>query len=223
MIAAILQVLMFVLPWSLRRRALNLLFGYRIDRTARIGLSIVLAEHLEMAAGSRIKHGVVCKNIDRLSLGPDSGITSVTFITGFSTRNARVFGSSPGRRCELRLGRGAGITSRQFIDCNGGVYIGDYATIAGLRTQILTHSVNVHTNRQEARPVHIGRYCFVGTSCIILPGSVLPDYCVLGAGAVLNKAFTETHALYAANPSVFRKKLDPETTLYFHRTTSDVY
>lgn len=210
MIAAILQVLMFVLPWSLQRRALNLLFGYRIDRTARIGLSIVLAEHLEMAEGSRIKHGVVCKNIDRLSLGPDSGITSVTFITGFSTRNARVFGSSPGRRCELQLGRGAGITCRQFIDCNGGVCIGDYATIA-------------YSNRQEARPVHIGRYCFVGTSCIILAGSVLPDYCVLGAGAVLNKAFTETHALYAGNPAVFRKKLDPETTLYFHRTTSDVY
>lgn len=223
MIAVIVQILMFVLPWSVRRTALNFFFGYRIDRSAKIGLSIVLADQLEMAQGSRIKHGVVCKNIDRLALGPDSGIASATFITGFSTKNITVFSSSPGRRCELELGRGAGITSRQFIDCNGGVYIGDYATIAGLRTQILTHSVNVYTNRQEARPVHIGRYCFVGTGCIILPGAALPDYCVLGAGSVLNKSFTETHALYAGNPAILRKKLDPDATLYFHRETSDVY
>ncbi len=211
------QVILFFLPWGIRRRLLNFFFGYAIDPSARIGLSIILARRLKMDAQSRIHHFVLCKCVDRLFLGVDSGIASGTFITGFPSSDMRYFKAEPDRKCELVLGRSAGVTSRHFIDCNGGVYIGAFSTVAGIRTQILTHSINIYTNRQETRSVTIGEYCFLGTGCILLPGTVLPDFSVLGGGAVLTKAYSDTYTIYAGNPALPVKKLDGTETLYFQR------
>ncbi|GHT53484.1 hypothetical protein FACS189446_1000 [Bacteroidia bacterium] len=170
-----------------------------------------------MEEQSRIRHFTFCKQIDRLILKKDSVIASWNLITGFSnTKN--VFSCVPGRHCELILGEHSGITHRHLIDCNGGIYIGDFTTVAGYKTQILTHSINIYKNCQEVKPVHIGKYCFVGTQCILLPGSQLPDYSVLGAGSILNKPYTETYSIYAGNPAKIAKKIDPENTQYFYRT-----
>ena len=211
------QLILFVLPWNLRRRILNWHYQWDIDKSARIGFSIILAKTLKMGVKSRIHNMVCCKRIDRLEMGEDSGIAPFTYITGFSVNNIAFFKHIANRRCELILGKSAGITSRHFIDCNGGVYIGDFTTIAGIRTQILTHSIDVYNNRQDAQPVMIGKYCFIGTGCILLPGSVLPDYSVLGAGSVLTKPQEEQLTLYAGSPAKPRKKLDLSRTMYFHR------
>lgn len=213
----IFQILIILFPWRLRRALLQWRYGWCIDATARIGKSIILARNVNMEPLSRIHTGVLCKGIDLLSLGQDSGIASLTYITGFSALDKRFFKKVNERRCELVLGAHAGITSRHFIDCNGGVYIGDYATVAGIRTQILTHSIDVYKNQQDAKPVHVGRACFVGTGCILLPGSVLPDYSVLGAGAVLTKAHDKIGCVYAGAPARPVKKIDVEKVAYFHR------
>ena len=211
------QLLIMFLPWSIRRRLLVWRYGYEINKTARIGKSIILAKKLRMGPKSRIHNFVLCKRIDALEMGEDSGIASFTYITGFSTADKRWYKHIPDRRCELVLGRSAGITSRHFVDCNGGVYVGDYTTVAGIRTQILTHSIDVYKNRQDAKPVKIGKYCFLGTGCILLPGSALPDYSVLGAGAVLTKAYEKTGCVYAGSPAKEIKSLDVESIPYFKR------
>ena len=187
-----------------------------IHPTAIIKRSIILAKHVKMGEKSRIHNLVICKPIDYLEMGEDSGIATMTFITGIKS-GGKSFAHLPNRKCELILGAHAGITSRHFVDCNGGVYIGDFTTVAGIRTQILTHSIDVYNNRQDAKPVKIGRYCFCGTGCILLPGSELPDYSVLGGGAVLTKKFDRVGCLYAGVPAKFVKELDVENIPYFHR------
>lgn len=204
-------------PWGVRRRLLQWRFGFCVHPSARIGKSIILARHLRMGPKSRIHHGVICKSIDSLEMGEDSGIANFTFITGYPTKGCKMFKHVPDRRCELILGRSAGITSRHFVDCNGGVYIGDFTTVAGIRTQILTHSIDVYNNRQDAKPIRIGKYCFVGTGCIFLPGSALPDYSVLGAGSVLTKAYTEGCCVYAGSPAKGVKILNRAAVPYFRR------
>jgi len=222
-IRLLIQVLLFPLPWTVRRLALQVLFGYEIHHTAHVGWSIILAQRLVMGPKSHIASLVVCKDIDALVMGGNSGIMPLNYITGYPTSCKSFFTHETQRRCELVLGDCVGITSRHFLDCNGGVYIGDYTTIAGLRSQILTHSVNVYTNRQETKPVFIGRYCFVGTACIILPGATLPDFCVLAAGSVLTAAMPQSYTLYAGNPASARKQLDTVDVPYFSRSTANVY
>ena len=55
----------------------------------------------------------------------------------------------------------------------------------------MTHSIDLAAGRQASAPVVIGEYGFVGTNCVLLGGSVLPERCVLGAKSLLNKAWTE--------------------------------
>lgn len=218
----IFQLLIMFFPWGIRRRLLQWKYGYKIDATAWIGKSIILARKLEMSPYSRIHDFVFCKKIDRLSMEEDSGIASLTYITGFPTLGCHHFLHIKDRKCELILGRSAGITSRHYVDCNGGVYIGDFSTIAGVRSQILTHSIDVYTNRQDARPVRVGRYCFVGTCCVILPGTRIPDYSILGGGSVLTKQYTEKGCLYGGVPARQLKRLQIEEIPYFHREQHSV-
>ena len=216
-IKIILQVLLFVLPWPIRRRLMCLLWGYSIHPSAHIGLSIVLPKHLVMEAKSRIFNFVACKPIDRLVLHEEAAIGKRTLITGFPTSLGQYYPHVKDRRCELILGRCATITASHYIDCNGGITIGEFTTMAGGRSHLMTHSIDVYKNRQDVKPIEIGKYCFVGSACLFLPGSKLPDYSILGAHSVLNKPFLDAYCVYAGVPAVKKKVLNPEEVAYFHR------
>lgn len=219
----LIQILFFIFPWKIRRILLNKLFRFKIAKSAYIGYSIIMARSLIMDEQTRIGHLVICKRIDLFKMDKCSSVGNLMYITGFPTSNKSVFQAVKIRKCVLIMEECSTLTSRHFIDCNGGVYIGAFTTVAGIKSQILTHSINVYKNRQEAHPIHIGKYCFVGTGCILLPGTKLPDYSVLGAGAVLTKSFEETACLYAGSPAQKIKRLDINTTLYFQRNERMVY
>ena len=86
----------------------------------------------------------------------------------------------------------------------------------GYQSQFLTHSIDIAASRQRAQPIRIGRYCFVGTRCVVLGGAVLPDSSVLGAASLLNKPHEESFVLYAGAPAQRIKNL-PQDSAYFHR------
>jgi acetyltransferase-like isoleucine patch superfamily enzyme len=216
-----LSVLLLCFPWVVRRVALNLLFGYRIHSTARIGFSIICPERLEMGPRARIGNLTICKGIELLRMEAESFIGNLNWITGFPLRDKSFFSAESGRRPELIVERHAAITTRHYIDCTNLVHVGEFATFAGARSQLLTHSIDLTNSRQSSEPVSIGRYCFVGTGSILLSGSVLPDYCVLGASSLLNKAYEETHVFYAGNPAKPIKTL-PRDMQYFLRTSGFV-
>lgn len=218
----LLSALFLLAPWRLRRLLLVSLFGYKIHPTSRIGLSIIAPERLEMGPGTRIGSLTMCKGISLLRMEERASIGRLNWITGFPAEDTRFFSADVGRRPELIINRHAAITNRHIMDCTDSVQIGKFSIFAGFRSQLLTHSIDLNLSRQSAKPVSIGDYCFVGTGSIILAGSVLPDYSVLGAGSVLNKAYVDTHFLYAGNPAKPVKAL-PQDTAYFLRRTGFVH
>lgn len=216
----IFQLLILPLPWILRRRLLCWRYGYKIDPTARIGRSIILAEALVMKANSRIGNFTFCKRIDKLELNERGSIGAFNFITGFTTlcdSSFKHFAHVADRHCELIVGRHSAITSRHFFDCNGGIYIGDFATVAGIRSQFLTHSIDIYKCRQDAMPIRVGDYCFVGTSVLMLPGSELPAYSILAGGSVVTKALSDSNVVYAGIPAKMVKELNQSDVAYFKR------
>ena len=170
-----------------------------------------------MEEGSHIGHLTVCKNIDLLHLKAHSSIGRGNWITGFPLGPSPHFAEEVDRRPQLIVGEHSAITHRHLLDCTNAVEIGRFTTFAGFQSQILTHSIDIENNRQASAPVRIGDYCFVGTNSVLLGGSVLPDYCVLGAKSLLNKALTETYQLYGGVPAQPIKKLSPESK-YFTRS-----
>ncbi len=217
----LLSLLCLLLPWPLRRALLRSAFGYEISDTSRIGLSWVCPKKLVMKPGARIGSLTVVKGVDLLEMGEDSYIGNLNWVTGFPSGHAKHFAHQPERRPELILGPHAAITNRHMVDCTASVRIGSHTTLAGFATQLLTHSINLETSRQEAYPITIGSYCFLGTNCVLLGGVALPDYSVLGAKSLLNRAQTETYTLYGGVPAKPIKKL-PVELLYFLRKTGYV-
>ena len=207
-----------LLPWGLRRWWLARFFGYEIHPMARIGRSWVMPGRLVMEAGTRIGSGTVCKGLELVEMEEGAHLGNLNWITGLPTGGGRYFLHQPERRPELRMGRHSSVTNRHLIDCTGAVSIGAFATLAGFQSQILTHSIDLAAGRQASAPVGIGEYCFVGTNCVLLGGSVLPERSVLGAKSLLNKAWTEGGMLYGGVPAKVVRKLPVEEMAYFRRS-----
>jgi serine acetyltransferase len=206
-----------LLPWDLRRRFLETQFGYELHPTSRIGFAWILPRKLIMEENTSIGDLTLCKNISLLHLKAHSSIGRGNWITGFPTGPSRHFAEETDRQPQLIVGEHSAITHRHLIDCTNSVSIGKFTTFAGFQSQILTHSIDLEKNRQSSAPVRIGDYCFVGTNSVLLGGSALPDYCVLGAKSLLNKSFTEPHQLYGGVPAKPLQALSPDLA-YFRRT-----
>ena len=202
-----LMLFSFLLPWQLRRSFLEKQFGYQIHPSARISFAWILPNRLIMEEGSRIGSATVCKNIDLLHLKAHAIIGRGNWITGFPLGSSRHFAHQTDRRPELILGEHSAITNRHLLDCTNSITIGRFTTFAGFHSQ----------NRQSSKPVRIGDYCFVGTNCVILGGSALPDFCVLGAKSLLNRGFTDSYQLYGGVPARALKSLSRDCK-YFQRT-----
>ncbi len=219
--SAMLRVMLVLLPWGLRRHLLQRFYGYRLHPASRIGLAWVFPRMLVMDSGASIGHLTVAKGMDLLQLGQDASIGRLNWISAFPSGGSTHFAHLAGRQPSLVIGEHAAVTNRHIIDCTERVSIGRFATFAGFRSQILTHSIDLAAGRQHARPVTIGEYCFVGTACTVLGGSTLPDCSVLGAHALLNKAHQQNYRLYAGVPAMPVADLDPAMK-YFTRSTGFV-
>jgi acetyltransferase-like isoleucine patch superfamily enzyme len=212
----LLKALTLFLPWFLRRLILNWFFGYHIHRDASIGFAWIFPEQLVMASGSAIGHLSVCKGLERVEMGEFALIGRLNWITGFPRSSKEHYEDQLDRRPQLIMGEHSAITNRHLIDCTNEVSIGAFSTFGGFRSQILTHSIDMNRNREWSEPVRIGKYCFIGTDCVLLGGSSLPDYSILGAKSLLNKQYSDTFWLFAGVPAKPIKQLASDQA-YFTR------
>lgn len=217
----IVQILLFILPWSIRRRVLNMM-GHQIAPTAHIGISIILCHKLIMDENSTIGHLTLVKGIDRLELKKNSKIGALNFITGYSVALKTVFRNVESRNCEFIIGESSSITSRHFFDVNGGIYIGKFTQIAGIRSTFLTHSIDVYNNIQTTSPIVIGDYCFCGSNIVILKGVIIKDYTVIGAGSIVSRSIERGKVVIAGNPATIKKDLNIDDVKFFCRLQAKV-
>lgn len=221
-LSTLLKAAIVPLPWLLKRLLLQHCFGYQLAPSARIGLAWIYPQRLYMAGEACIAAGTVAVNLEALEMGPHSSIGRSNWITGFPTgTHSPHFAHQPERHAELKLGAHAAITKHHHIDCTNRITIGPFTTIAGYSSQLLSHAIDLQHNRQHSEPIVIGAYCFVGSSCVILGGSALPDHSVLGALSLLNKPYSEPWSLYAGQPARRLKAIDPSAA-YFSRSSGFV-
>ena len=125
---------------------------------------------------------------------------------------------SPG--AYIHIGNHVGI-SGATIYARAGVTIGDNTAIGGNvkildndfhpieseeRNKLLEDPQGGSSELIPAKPIMIGKNCFIGCNSIILKGTVLGDGCVVGAGAVVAGKF-ESNSVIAGNPARIIRKL----------------
>lgn len=209
---------MIVLPSSLRRLLALRVLGWDIHPSAYIGRSVILADHVSMGPRATIGPRNVIRALEELRLGEDASIATRNWIIGIP-RSIDVFRTSPDRRPSLILGKSAMITDAHEIDCADRVELRDYATLAGFRSQILTHSLNLVGDWLEATPVEIGERSAVMSGCILLRGTRVPSRCIVSPGSVITTRLNKELALYRGNPAEVVQEL-PDDLAYFRRGES---
>lgn len=209
-----LGLCVFVLPFSILRRLLNLL-GHEIADSAHIGFSYISAKRIVLKDGATIGHLNIIKNLDTLQVGENSIIGNFNWISAYPSGGKQHFADAD-RQCALILGDESAITHRHYFDCTSSIRVGNLSTVAGFASQLITHGINIYNSTQESTGILIGHNCFVGTRCVLLGGTSLPNNCVLGAGAVLAHNAESEYCLYAGVPAVKKKNL-PKNAVYFSR------
>lgn len=223
MIKILINCLVVLLPWCIKRRVLNTFYYYEISPTAKIGFSYIFPKHLIMEEKATIGHFNVAIHLNVLHMGRKSSIARNNWITGFPTgTSSKHFSHQTDRKSELIIGKESAITKNHHIDCTNRIVIGNYVTVAGYRSQLLTHSIDVFEGRQNSKPIVIGDYSFVSTGVILLGGCKLPAYSVLAAGSVLNKSYYDEYVLYGGIPAKPIKNL-PRDAVYFTRQEGFVF
>lgn len=213
-----ITLIILFFPWIIRKRLYRKLFGYQISNSAYIGFSWIFPDELKLADNARIGSFTVCKNIKILDLGVNARLGSLNWITGFPILEGYTghFSNELDRLPGLFMEQHSAITGRHIIDCTNTINIGAFSTVAGLRSQLLTHSIDIENSRQVSERIEIGKYCFIGTNSIVLKGSKVPDYSIFGSMSLINKKYEEGFSLYGGVPAKKIKNLSREYE-YFSR------
>lgn len=208
--------LQIVLPWSVKRRVGTWFFHWDVHPTARVGRSVLLANRVILGPGSTIGPFNYFKNLEEIRLGEGASIASRNLVTGWPL-GSEVFRHSPRRDPSLILGKYAVITINHDIDCSDRVELGDYASFAGFKSTILTHSLDLVRDRYVTGPVTIGERSAVMSGCTLLSGTGVPPRSIVSAGSVINTKLTQELTFYRGNPAEPVRSL-PERLKFFHRT-----
>lgn len=208
--------MLLVVPWRVRRVVLVFVLGWHISPRAYIGFSLLASRRVTLGDGARIGHFSHVRALEMLHLADDARLGSWNWIGGIPLQDATHFRHQATRLPRLVLGTGAAITSRHLLDCSDSIEIGAFSIIAGYRSQILTHSIDIVSGRQMANPVHIGERCLIGSGTIVLPGVEVADHVIVAAGAVVRGSLTHSFALYGGVPARLIKKVD-STAEFFNR------
>lgn len=108
-----------------------------------------------------------------------------------------------------------GLSRGCYIQGKGTIYIGDYTQI-GPQVVIVSANHDPYDSRKHLpEPVRIGKYCWLGAGCKIMPGVELGDWTIVAAGAVVTKSFAEGHCVIAGVPAKLIRSLDKEKCIPF--------
>lgn len=106
-----------------------------------------------------------------------------------------------------------------YINAVNGVEVGDYTNI-GPNVGIVSSNHDLVDNDAHVAtaPIVIGRFCWLGMGAVVLPGTQLADFTIVGAGAVVTKSFTQGYCVIAGNPAKVIKMLNKDECDAFART-----
>lgn len=189
-----------LLPQRLKHLVYRKALGWDVHPTARIGCSFIYVDHAVIEAGVHMSHFNVIKNLEGLHLERDVAIGAFNWVSALP-RGSSAFPHAPDRTPRLHMGPESAMTMRHVVDCSDQVTFEAMASLAGLRSQILTHSIDIHRNRQVTEPVVIGARSIVFANCTLLIGCRIPSRCVVAAGSTVNSGLVVELQVYGGSPA----------------------
>lgn len=217
-----------LLPGVLKRTVYRWLFGYKIARGVRIGITLLDARTVELGEGTEIGHLNAVLRVGSLITGRRARIGIFNIIRGgervslgdYSTvMRLNVLNAIPDHDCEtspvsvLDVGAGTVVVSGHRIDFTDRVSLGRNVIIGGRNSSLWTHT------RQQTAPIAIGDFCYLGSEVRLAPGAALPERCILALGSVLSGRVETAGSLVGGVPAKVIRPLSGEDEAQVRRKT----
>jgi len=215
MIRKVLLALAVIAPWFVRKAILRFCCGAVFGKDSYVGHSFIDTRKLDLGEGARIGNLNSLRHVKEVKLGSMAILGNLNWISGLSHMTG-VDEMGNYRSGRLILGEGAAITNRHYLDMHSDIEVGRMSLVAGVRSTLLTHSIDFATNRQAKSGIIVGAYSFLGTNCVVLPGTVVADHCIIAAGAVVKGHLEKPGCLYGGVPAKFLKEI-PDGLPFFNR------
>lgn len=120
-------------------------------------------------------------------------------------KNSIVYGN-----VTVGINSSVGATPGCYIQGIGEIVIGNYTLLAPNVGIISSNHAMSDYRKHKKSKVIIGNYCWIGMNSVILPGVILGDHTIVGAGAVVTKSFEEGSCIIGGNPARVIRKLSKE-------------
>lgn len=210
-----IELLVWLLPGSPLKNKMLRRFGHDVSPAARIGPVLALnVGRAVIGRDAKIAALNIFRSLRLLQMGEGATLGSFNMISAHPAYQALdpEVGS-------LIMGDGAAVTSRHNFDCSGIVRIGDMSAVAGQRTTILSHEIDIMRNIQSAGQVVIGERSAVLTNCLVLKGAVLPPYSLLIASSTLirSRELNPAPGIYGGSPAQFIRPNPTDAESWFER------
>ena len=193
------------------------ILGWEVHGSARIGPCLFRGVgKVTVRKNASIAGLCVFLHVGHLEIGEGAIMGYWNWLGAAPTlRSPALDARTTGEAAHFKLGDYAAITSRHYVDCSGGVEIGRFSVIAGVRSTILTHQVDTVRSQQILRAVQVGEYCLVGSNVQIVPGASIADRSVIAMGSVVVGILESAACLYGGVPARRIKQMDGGA--YFER------
>lgn len=114
-----------------------------------------------------------------------------------------------GNIMKLKLGNDVSLNSKCFIQCSGGVFLGNSVTISrgaviltsGLNTDNYPNTCICRNREHITSPVSIGDGVWLGANSMVMPGVNIAPKIILAAGSVATKNLNQEGWLYGGIPA----------------------
>ena len=206
-----------IFPSFLKRFFYRHLFGYKIGKRVRIGLSIIDVDNCVIEDDTSIGHFNIFIGTKSVSVGDHTIIGHFNVFRGGDL-------ISIGRYCEILrfneinslskttminevdqtfiIGDGTMLGASHKIDFTDRVEVGKCVILGGRNSSVWTH------NRQMTKPVSIGDYAYIGSEIRIAPGGEIPANSIVGIGSVITKKLEGEYKVIAGVPARVISDLD---------------
>jgi acetyltransferase-like isoleucine patch superfamily enzyme len=238
-----LTVLVILIVPARWKPALLRALGHQVHHRARIRCSVVMVDRLALGADARIASFslLACR---RVVMRSGAAIGSFNLVRGpvdlwldehaaIGNRNVITRADHPVSYgpAQFRLGECSKLTSGHRVDCMESVRLGRFSTVAGIGTQLWTHSY-AHAARGLARArvdgrIRIGDNVYVGSHCCLSAGITIGDAVTVGAHSSIASDLLAP-GLYVSQPLRYLPHipfdhLDPLARLPDDRVIEPVY
>lgn len=201
-------------PASAMKNAVLRRLGWQIGGNVGIGPTLVLGvERVRMGSGANIGPFNVFRNLADVRIGDEVKLGQFSYFT--ASAHMRMQGAP----AVLDIGAQSAVTSRHYLDCTGGITIGEFTSVAGERSTFITHGISWVAGAQTYRPIVVGDFCLLSSNLQVAPGTTVGDRIVVGMGATISGALTQPGLYLQPRAALVKPDLTGE---YFTRESGVV-